>query len=657
MRVSLPVLLTILALFGVAPTEALAGVSGDSSASLDPADVIDPVQLVPPLDPVEDPQEAEFDLDVDPAWGDPGQSPWIVAQADTSVLTWTNAYVTALETQTDLVLQGVPLSNPLTRIELAQWLAQFFAYIPNEQGAFPIADMEINSPDYWTAQAVIQAGAMNLYAGDEFRPSGDITKLEALAILVRALQLPTPDPSEITRWMSLYTDAADVPEIGHPFIAMAGRAGLLVNVPDPAQIKPNVVLSRGEGAVLLHQTLVYQGQVQPLNPPVAQLSPAPVAAAPPPITAPTPLIPPSSTSSTKPEISATRVIPESGSLQTGDILTIEAQATSGSELVADIGPTIQGLRMQEISTGIYRTTYAIQASDAVSNPAISIQATRFGETTRVQRQYPQLALGNAVPPPITGSAFPPTAPNTAPISTQPVATPFPPPTLPQNQAILPQPTPPPSAYPRFTGIRLTPERNLIEGDILTFTIQASPGALAQFDFGSLVRNQPMREIQSGVYEGTYVVAPDHQVNYPTLRVVVSQNGLSVQHQEIYPFKVDGSEGVRSTIQQPSQTGSGSIVPGQPQITSVTSNAAGQILRANDVLIVTMRGDQGGQASFRIVDVTPGISMQEISPGLYEGQVRIPDPPPQVTNGVLEATLERNGQRQVQVSAERITIGS
>jgi hypothetical protein len=131
-----------------------------------------------------------------------------------------------------------------------------------------IRDLEPNTPDYWTAQAVLQAGAMRLYEGNEFRPQGDITHLEALAILVRALQLPAPTQADIERWMALYTDAADVPEVGRAFVAMAGEAGLLVNVPDPARLQPNRVLRRAEGAVLLHQALVYRGQLPPLPTPL-----------------------------------------------------------------------------------------------------------------------------------------------------------------------------------------------------------------------------------------------------------------------------------------------------------------------------------------------------------------------------------------------------
>ncbi|MGQ9837124.1 MAG: S-layer homology domain-containing protein [Cyanobacteriota bacterium] len=538
---------------------------------------------------------------------------WAQEVGQESSLAWVEAYVAALEQQTDVVISRDPLSATLTRLELAQWLTEFFGYVPNPNQVQAVSDLEPNTPDYWTAQAVLQAGAMRLFDGGEFRPQGDLTQLEALAILVRALQLPAPSQADIDTWMALYTDAADVPEVGRAFVAMAGQAGLLVNVPDPARLNPNRVLRRGEGAVLLHQALVYQGRIPALNPPVAQLSPLPK-------------------ETIRPEIFQTRITPESGVVPAGGTLTIEAQATPNGSATVDIGGLVQGLPMQEVQPGYYRVVYSLGPQDSALSPDISIQLTVNGVSTRIQQRQPQLALGNVAPPPVESifSSPPQAAQPAFPVS----------PSVPASAS---------GVYPRIEAIRLDPQRNLVEGDILTIAIWAESGGIAQFDLGNLVLNQPMREIRPNHYEGTYVVAPTHQANNPALRIVLTKNGLSQEHREIFPFSIDGSKGTRSTI-QPAST---PIATGLPQIFSVTTNSSN--LRMGEVLKVTMRGDPGGRAAFRIIGVTPEIEMREVSPGLYETQQQLPFNMQPVNNGRIEVILQRGGQQTTQTSPSPITI--
>ncbi|MFS8907764.1 S-layer protein [Synechococcus sp. OH2] len=546
-------------------------------------------------------------------WSSVSLPAWSQGVEQQASLAWADAYVAALERQTDLVLTQEPLSATLTRLELAQWLTEFFGYIPNPNQVQEIRDLEPNTPDYWTAQAVLQAGAMRLYEGNEFRPQGDLTHLEALAILVRALQLPPPSPEAIEQWMALYSDAAEVPEVGRAFVAMAGKAGLLVNVPDPARLRPNRVLSRAEGAVLLHQALVYRGQLPPLPPPVVQLRPSPAAVA----------------ETIQPEILQTRVIPESGVVPAGKTLTVEAQGTPNGRATVDIGDLVRGLPMEEVQPGYYRAIYTLGPQDSAFGPDIRIQLSLNGVSTRVQRRLPQLVLGNVAPPSVE-PVFPPPAP-------------------------LPQPaTPAPLAaagnrYPRIAAIRLDPQRDLVEGDILTIAIWGDSGGIAQFDLGNLALNQPMREVRPNHYEGTYVVAPTHQASNPVLRIVLSKDGLSQEYREIFPFAIDGSKGTRSTIQPASRP----VAAGPPQIFSITTNSTS--LRMGEILKVTMRGDPGGRAAFRIVGVTPEVEMREVAPGLYETQQQLPFNMQPVNNGLIEVILERGGQRAVQTSPSPITI--
>ncbi len=587
----------------------------------------------------------EWQPSIDPVLAAP-RSPQLLAQAGTgdASLAWTERYANALEAQTDLVVTAQPLTATLTRIELAQWMAEFLGYIPDRAQAQIIADMTVDTPDYWTAQAVVQTGAMRLFDGNEFRPQGDMTKLEALAILVRALQIAPPTEAEVEAWLSQYTDGADVPEVGRPLVAMAGRAGLILNVPDPDQLTPNLILRRGEGIALLHQVLVYRQQLPPIDPPVPQLTPAGAAvatAATPPPVAPT-------TGASDLEIFAVQVNPDAGTVPAGMSVTVTAQGTPGGQATVDLGP-VQGIPMQEIQPGLYQGSYTVRAGDGIQSPDVGVQLTQSGRSTRLQKRQPQLALGDTAPPPIDtpvfndpGTATPFPAPQPTPLVARP-----PSPTVPAGVAV------PSGDYPEFSFVRIEPERDLQQGDIVTLNLWGDSGATARFDFGSLATGQPMREIKTNLYEGTYVVQAGDQASNPVVKILLSQNGLTTQHAEIFPFRIDGTQGDPLSSQTPSTP---AAATGQPQITSVSANTVGRRLQVGEILSVTMRGDQGGTATFEIVNVTPPIPMRQVSPGLYEGQVQIGENTPAIDNGILQVTLERNGRQTTQSLNSLVMIG-
>ncbi|MEO1134210.1 MAG: hypothetical protein AAFX40_16090, partial [Cyanobacteria bacterium J06639_1] len=528
----------------------------------------------------------------------PGISAPAFAQSLPQRLAWTEDYATALEAQTDLVLRRQSLAQTLTRVEFAQWLTEFFGYAAEPTRVVQIADIEADTPDYWTAQAVLQAGVMRTYDGNDFRPEGDMTKLEAIAIFARVLQLPTPNEAEIDRWMDLYNDTAGLPEVGRTFIAMAAQAELLLNVPDPAVIEANLVLSRGEGAALLHQALAYRQRVRSLEPPIAQLVPA---------------------QPQKPELLATRIQPESGVVPAGREVVVEARATAGSRASATIAQ--RQIAMREVEPGLYRGSYRVTGSDAIANPAVSIQISRNGESTRVQRQLPQLTLGSTSTPP---TAAAPTRPNpTRPAPNQPAPTgsdvtrsdvtrsdvtrsDATRPTLPES---APRNSLPPireDGYPTFTAIRIDPSRDLEAGDVFAVAIQGTPGGFAQFDLGSVARNVTMRETQPGRYEGTYTIASGDRADRPFVQVVMSKNGFGVRHRELFPFTIAGNPSLVSEVSDanppapratpiarplPSQSAQPLAGLGrQPKIYEAAFNGVNRELKADDVLRVTMHGN-------------------------------------------------------------------
>ncbi|MEO0853134.1 MAG: S-layer protein, partial [Cyanobacteria bacterium J06648_11] len=389
-----------------------------------------------------------------------------------------------------------------------------------------------------------------------------------------------------------------------------------------------------EGAALLHQALAYRQRVRSLAPPVAQLAPA---------------------QPQKPELLATRIQPESGIVQAGSELVIEARATEGARASATIAQ--RPIAMREVEPGLYRGSYRVTGSDAIVGPAIAIQIARDGESTRVQRQLPQLTLGRASTPP---TAVAPPSPVSRPDATRP--------TLPEQSPRNELPPIREDGYPTFTAIRINPSRDLAAGDVFAVAIQGTPGGFAQFDLGSLALNIPMRETQPGLYEGTYNVASGDRADRPFVQVVMSKNGLGVRHRELFPFKIEGSPTLVSDPNPPApratpisrplpQTSSEPLagLGRQPKIYEAAFNGVNRELQADDVLRVTMRGDRGGRASFQIVGVTPDIAMPEISPGFYEGKVRIDRSTPVVTDGELQLTLELEGESTAIASNDPVNI--
>ncbi len=65
--------------------------------------------------------------------------------------------------------------------------------------------------------------------------------------------------------LAYFTDADQLsPALRNP-VAEAATAGLVVNHPNPKQLQPNAPLERGNAAAFIHQALVYQNRLAPLD--------------------------------------------------------------------------------------------------------------------------------------------------------------------------------------------------------------------------------------------------------------------------------------------------------------------------------------------------------------------------------------------------------
>ncbi|AGY60349.1 S-layer homology domain-containing protein [Gloeobacter kilaueensis] len=280
---------------------------------------------------------------------------------DTLDVSWTKPYAEAVQSKSDLLILNQPLDATMTRLELARWLMNVFdfKFVPGKKEA-PLKDVPRRGPDYLNVQALLQAGVMATFPGGVFKPQGDLTRLEALAIFDRALKLTAPSKPIVDSWLKLYKDAGSVPQAGREFIAAAAQAGLIINVPAADTLSTDDVLTRGEMAVLLHQGLVYQKKLAAVEPPVAQLK------------------------IEKPAIASIDVQPASRVLP-GQTVTITAQGTPGATSSFDLGDLANNVAMKETTPGQYIGTYKVADRDAVVNPTVVVHLDRGGLTAQAQR--------------------------------------------------------------------------------------------------------------------------------------------------------------------------------------------------------------------------------------------------------------------------------
>jgi len=457
-------------------------------------------------------------------------------------LSWTKPYAEALQKKNLAVLND-SLGKTLTRMELTNWLTQAFDLKPVRAKAVPIKDLEKDSPDYWNAQAVVQSGLLTLTNG-KFEPEADLTRLEALALISRALKLEAPDPEITDSWLKLYKDSRDIPKEGRDFVAASAQAGLIVSYPNPDVFGPDDILTRGEAAVILHQALVYKKELPEIKPPIAQKK------------------------LDRPKITAIKVSPESTALP-GQQVVITAEGSPQAKATFSFAEFVSDQPMTEVSPGVYRGVYVVRQGDDIINPSVEVSLARSGITTRAQR-VANLALGDSEPIRSTQSSVPPqNAPDNEPepyaSSQEPVYEPYPsqapsaiPPrpstTLPVKRPsnsgaaaqrppkkstpaphntdpdIAPYSSParglPFELGPRIAQVGFKPAgRVFFPGDLLEVIVQGDSGSQANFKIVGFTAEVKMQETAPGYYEGKVRIGDRLEVPQGTIQISLEKNGI------------------------------------------------------------------------------------------------------------------------------------
>lgn len=196
------------------------------------------------------------------------------------------------------------------------------------------------------------------------------------------------------------------------------------------------------------------------------------------------------------------------------------------------------------------------------------------------------------------------------------------------------------AAPQITSIGVTPQNQVAPGSELTFTMEGTPHGVASVHVGNVARNIPLREVDSGIYEGIYTVSSrDHLSATDILRGTLKVRGRATVMSQPMGSQVTPVAAAASTVVAPA--------PAAP-VTAATVIEKFSVKPINKIepgaeLKFTVMGTPRAKGTFSIEEVAKDVPMVEVQPGVYEGAytIRRLDNFPTTIN--ITATLDANGQ--------------
>ena len=172
-----------------------------------------------------------------------------------------------------------------------------------------------------------------------------------------------------------------------------------------------------------------------------------------------------------PEIQALQVTADSG-LNAGSSLQFTVEGTARARASVRVRGVERNIPLTETSRGVYTGEYTIRRQDrVVESSAIQATLRARNRSTVSNFSFPAGFAGPLV------AAAPPVA-----VAPPPAAAP-----------------PPQLKIDRFT---VAPVDKIEPGADLRFTLNGAPGAIATFDIPGVIDNVAMREVKTGVYEGS-----------------------------------------------------------------------------------------------------------------------------------------------------------
>ncbi len=228
------------------------------------------------LRPTEDATRAEVAAMVHQALVDAGQistvnSPYIVTyEPGDAVFSdiknhWAEEFIAGLAQQG--LVSGYPDGSfkpdrQITRAQYAALLVKAFNPSPKRQ-ANTFKDV---GADFWAAEVIEKAYRAEFLSGfpdNTFLPNENTQKVQVLVSLVNGLGLS----GSTTGALSKYEDRNSIPDYAKDEVETATAKGLVINHPNPRQMKPTASATRAEVAAMVYQALVDAGQMVAINSP------------------------------------------------------------------------------------------------------------------------------------------------------------------------------------------------------------------------------------------------------------------------------------------------------------------------------------------------------------------------------------------------------
>lgn len=220
-----------------------------------PSQIPDPI-AVPPMQLN---QVTPVPLPTPPAPEPPVNQPVLDSRFTDLVGHWSVPFVEALAEQG--LVQGFLDGSfrPDSTVTRAQFAALVMATFPSQAEDSRRFKPFVDVPQgFWAREAIYRSQAQGFLSGfpdGTFRPDAPMTRIQAIVALVNGLALGSGSSSQL----GVYRDRAQIPTYAIASVAAATQQQIVVNYPDPAELRPMLPITRAETAALVYQALVNQG--------------------------------------------------------------------------------------------------------------------------------------------------------------------------------------------------------------------------------------------------------------------------------------------------------------------------------------------------------------------------------------------------------------
>lgn len=191
-----------------------------------------------------------------------------------------------------------------------------------------------------------------------------------------------------------------------------------------------------------------------------------------------------------------------------------------------------------------------------------------------------------------------------------------------------------SSAPVIEQFYVESDEQLEAGSKIAFTVEGTPGAKASVRIGGINRRIPLKEVEEGVYEGSYTVRSSDQISASTsARATLQRRNRSTS--AILSGSLGATVGVLASV--PS-----AVLPSVLAIESFSVKPVDRIEPGAE-LNFTMNGTPAGQAAFTIEGVASDVPMRELRAGEYVGSYTVRRADRLSANTKVVATLTTSGK--------------